>query len=231
MSVTPSLTLPPPLGYLLGLGKLNRVYSVAKSSPSEAHFFDRAIDALGVEVDVDEAELSHIPTDGPTIVVANHPFGALDGLIASSLSARRHPNVQVLANQWLGRIPELRPWLLAVDVFGDRPDTLANASVLKSAVKHLRRNGLLVVFPAGVVSHWQPGRQGIVNPQWNRLVAVMARKTRAAVVPMFFEGRNSLGIPMRGAGAPGTPNSTLAQRTFEAAWFSSQSQNRSRGFQ
>jgi putative hemolysin len=183
--------IPAPLAQLLGLTELSRLYRQFKDAAGEVHFFDRALKTLRVTVDVDAETLQHIPEAGPTIIVANHPFGALDGLVVGSLAVRRHPNVRILANQWLHRIPELQPWLLGLDVFGDRANKFSNASVLKSAVEHLKRDGLLVVFPSGIVSHWQPGRPGIVDPPWNRLVALLARKTRATVVPVYFGGRNS----------------------------------------
>ena len=183
--------IPALLAHLLGVNELLRTYDRFKKFPGDVHFFDRALNSLRVTLAVDDEQLNHIPTHGPTIIVANHPFGGVDGLAAGSLAVRRHPNVRVLANQWLCRIPELQPWLLPVAVFGDGENKFANASVLRSAVEHLKRDGLLVVFPAGVVSHWKLGRPGIVDPPWNRLVAALARRTHATVVPVYFEGHNS----------------------------------------
>lgn len=191
MFSTNSRRVPLPLAQLLGLTELDRAYGSAKCSPSDAHFIDRIIEALRITIDFDDKELDYIPKQGPTIIISNHPLGALDGLVACSLALRRHSNVRVLANQWLSQIPEMRPWLLAVEVFGNRANPLGNVPALKSAIEHLRQDGLLVLFPAGIVSHWQPGRQGIVDPPWHRLVAVLARKTRAAVVPLYFEARNT----------------------------------------
>ncbi len=182
---------PFPFARLIGLHELNRFYHSLNRDGLETHFFERVLQALHISLDVADQELLRIPSQGPTIIVSNHPFGALDGLVAGALASRRHSNVRVLANGWLTKIPELKPWLLSVDVLGERPHALANAIALRSALCHLRREGLLVVFPAGVVSHLQPGRPGIQDPPWNRVVATLARKTRATVVPVHFEGQNS----------------------------------------
>ena len=49
-----------------------------------------------------------VPARGPLIVAANHPTGALDGLVVCELIRRTRPDVRVLANRLLARIPDLR---------------------------------------------------------------------------------------------------------------------------
>jgi len=198
---------PFPIPQLLGISELRRTYRSIEEGPPELNFFERALHALHVHVDAKRAEIERIPASGPVIIVANHPFGAIDGLAASALALQRHSKVRVIANQWLAKIPQLRPWLLAVDVFGQSKSAaglrtsaaharssgpLSNASVLKAALNHLQNDGLLVLFPAGEVAHFQPSFPGIVDGPWNRLAAALARRSGATVVPMYFEGHNSL---------------------------------------
>lgn len=174
---------------VLGLGKLGRIYAEAVSAKSDSPFLFRALDAIGARVDVADEDLEHIPRSGPTIIVANHPYGALDGLIAGALAMRRRADVRIIANEWLYKIPEMQSLVLSVDVFAQRVH--GNASTLRAAIKHLNAGGLLIIFPAGVVSHWQPAARAVVDPPWNRLAATLARRTGAAVVPMHFAGGNS----------------------------------------
>lgn len=181
--------LPNAMAQVLGLGKLGRIYAEAVSAKGDSPFLFRALDAIGVRVDVAAEDLEHIPQSGPTIIVANHPYGALDGLIAGALAMRRRGDIRIIANEWLYRIPEMQSLVLSVDVYAQRVQ--GNASTLRAAVKHLNAGGLLIIFPAGVVSHWQPAARAVVDPPWNRLAATLARKTGAAVVPMHFAGGNS----------------------------------------
>ena len=108
-----------PVAELLGVSELNRTYERAISFNDGSPFPYTALRALDVGIDVDDEEVAHTPASGPTIIVANHPFGALDGLIAGALALRKRSDVRVLANEWLHRVPEIQPWLLGVDVFGD----------------------------------------------------------------------------------------------------------------
>lgn len=170
---------------LPGVSELNRLFSECERRP-EPGFVDRALAALDVAVDADPAP---IPETGAVIVAANHPTGALDGLALLSLVRRRRADVKLLANDWLTSIGPLAAGLLPVDAFGGRR---ANAAPMRAAVRWLRDGHALVAFPAGVVSHLQPGAGVVTDPAWQTGVARLARLTGATLVPCFIEGRNSV---------------------------------------
>ena len=44
-------------------------------------FWDVMLDRYGLSLDVVGGALSNIPRDGPVILIANHPYGILDGLM------------------------------------------------------------------------------------------------------------------------------------------------------
>jgi putative hemolysin len=175
---------------MLAIPTLWRLYRQAQRR-SEPSFSDRALAVLGISYE-SHGELDDIPAAGPTLVVANHPFGALDGLVFASLLARRRPDVRLLANNVLGLLPGVRDQLLLVNVFGGRTVTAKNVTPMRTAIRWMRdAGGCLCVFPAGVVSHEQTGVEGVIDPVWHESVARMARMTGAVVVPCFIEGQNS----------------------------------------
>jgi len=62
----------------------------------------------------------------------------------------------------------------------------------------VRGNGMLVVFPAGAVSHFDMQKGTITDPAWSPSIARIIRKTGAPVLPVFFQGTNSAAFHMAG---------------------------------
>jgi putative hemolysin len=176
---------------LLSFGALNALYEDARHRP-QARFADRALAALKASYDVDDADLQRIPRTGPLIVVANHPHGALDGLILTSLLQRVRPDVRLLANFLLERIPEMRETSLFVDPFGGAAASRSNITRLRAALRFVQNGGALGVFPAGEVSHWTVRNREIADPEWSDAAARIVQRTSASVLPVFLSGRNSL---------------------------------------
>lgn len=180
-----------PIENLLALNRLNQLYDRIDSPKGHRRFFESILEALDISYSVSQQDLSKIPRQGPTIVVSNHPFGAIDGIILSAIFLKIRPDVKVMANYLLGMIPETRDLFVAVDPFGKKEAIRTNARALRCAIRFLSEGGLLSVFPAGEVSHFHWKEKTIRDPEWNPLLAALVKKTGAAVIPVFFKGRNS----------------------------------------
>lgn len=176
---------------LLRFGELERMYDSIAPVGNGAAFFQAMIDCLSVDLDAPEAEWSKIPATGPVVVVANHPFGLLEGAALMSRLLAVRPDAKVLTNTILTTVPQVRDWFIAVDPFGGREATQFNRKGLKEALGWLAKGGVLVVFPAGEVSHLQLRRFAVTDPEWHSTVARLIRRTQAAAVPVFIKGANS----------------------------------------
>jgi putative hemolysin len=175
---------------LLGLNACREVYRRAQRL-SVGPFEAGVLQTLDIQTTCDPADLSAIPRTGPLVVAANHPHGALDGLVLAALLRRIRPDVRLLANHLLSRIPELGNLCFFVDPF-EGPSSVARSQAgLRAAHLWLKRGGALVVFPAGEVAHrW--GRSGTcVDSPWRPTVGRLVTATGATVVPAFIEGTNS----------------------------------------
>jgi putative hemolysin len=150
-----------------------------------------------------------LPAAGPLLVVANHPFGAADGVALLALIRRVRRDVRLVGNSQLRRIPELQPLVFAVDLSGGRDARVANQATLRRAIDWTKRGGALIVFPAGEVSNL-PGPGGtLIDGPWRRGAARIVVDSGAAVVPVFFEGRNSRGFGWAGRVHPGLRTALL----------------------
>jgi putative hemolysin len=184
---------------MLAIDKINHIYYQAAESPEkETHFADRVLDNMDVSYEVATEDLARIPKTGPVVVVANHPFGGLEGLVLASLLKSVRPDVKLMANFLLERIPDLRDFFIFVDPFGRTESAKVNIKPLKETMAWLRGGNMLGVFPAGEVSHVNFRKGGVVDPPWSSTIARLIRKTETPVLPVYFVGTNSLVFQLLG---------------------------------
>jgi putative hemolysin len=151
---------------------------------------------IGYEIQASDRE--RIPASGPVLVVANHPFGMLEGLILVDLLEKVRHDFRIVANGILATTPALHEKVFFVNPFENASAT-ENGRSLRASLDWLRRGGMLVMFPAGEVSHLTWGEAPVADPQWNSASARLARKMGCPTLPLFFEGANSLPFQMLGA--------------------------------
>ena len=180
-----------PLGRMLSLSAINRLYAETLTCGETRNYFASILRVLNVEYELSDEDRAKIPASGPLVVVANHPFGAIEGVILGEILTGARPDVRLLGNHWLSELPEIREWVIPVDPFGGEESIQANIAPLKSCLRWLKGGGVLGTFPSGTVSHLQVRQAAVSDPPWHPTVAALARRSGATVVPVFFEGRNS----------------------------------------
>jgi putative hemolysin len=204
----------PAIDKLLSIDRLQRIYDDARSTSSGSSALEQALRLLDIGYRIEAGALESIPTSGPVLLVANHPFGLLEGVLLSTLLPRIRPDVRILANSLLSSLPELREQCIFVNPFGAQSAVAANAGALKMCLSWLERGGLLVAFPAGEVAHLDLRLRGIADPPWNPAVARLAQRSAATVVPMFFRGANSVVFQLAGAIHPGLRTISLPRELW-----------------
>lgn len=173
------------------LGQINDLYRRAVANDGAGTFFDKALEAHGVSIEMRTQDRARIPASGGLIVVANHPFGAVEGMAVLSMIGGVRPDVRVLANHMLAMVPPLREHSFFVDPFGGREAARSNVRAVAQAIRWVESGGVLVIFPAGEVSHFQLGARAVVDPKWSSSVARIVRRAGVPVLPIYFHGRNT----------------------------------------
>jgi putative hemolysin len=173
--------------YLKYLYEDNRAHPV----PGES-FWSAAIRRLELRIKLNEDGLKAWPKTGPLVVVANHPFGVLDGLIICEIVSRVREDFRVLTNAVLLRAEEVKEFLLPVD-FAETEDALkTNLRTRAEAKQHLMKGGCLVVFPAGGVSTTPTiFSKRAVDTEWKNFTARLISQAKSPVAPVYFAGQNS----------------------------------------
>lgn len=161
-------------------------------------FSEMVTEYLKVSAPLSDTDLSRVPREGPTVLVCNHPYGGIEGIILINILKKLRPDSKILANFILGRVQELRHNFIFVDPFGSSSSTKKNSQPLRDAMRHLDQGGLLATFPSGTVSHFQWKSRQVSDPAWNPNIARLIRHSKASVVPLFFEGHNGLLFQLAG---------------------------------
>lgn len=177
----------------LGLPRLSRVYAGAGGRGlSPGDFGAACLDLLQADWQDDPAAEALLgAVKGPALLLANHPFGAVESLWMLRLLSRARPDFKLMANQFLSAIPELQACLLPVDVLSSGPAARAsNARSMRAAAAWLKAGHVVAAFPAGEVAslRWRSGR--VEEPAWSGHLTRLALRSGASVLPLHFLGRN-----------------------------------------
>ena len=164
---------------------------------SGAEFADVSLKELGVIYEVGEGQLKYIPSEGGFIVMANHHFGSLDGMILEAVFGNPRPDFKIMTTFLLSKIPGMHDLVIPVDNFTTGKARSFNG--IRTAMKHLSDGHPLGLFPAGEVATWQPrkrrtslGRKRMVEDiPWSGSVIKMAQRSGLPIIPVYFEGTNS----------------------------------------
>ena len=181
------------LDYLLGFTAINQLYRNAVNyiiEKKKITFFEAVLRKLDVQMEVLPEDLAKIPRDGPLLVVANHPFGGIDGLALGSLLSKTRPDFKLLVNQELGVFNAMTPWLFQVDILGGESAKSKNLKSMVECSRFLRDGKCLGIFPSGEVSSLHLPTRKIIDPSWSDHPTSLARRNNATVLPVCFKGKN-----------------------------------------
>ncbi len=178
---------------LSGQPHLKRLYLEHQNAPPPREsFWNAAISKLELQVEFNREALSEIPKQGACIIVANHPFGVLDGIVACWLVSQIRDDFKILTNALLNRAEEIKPYLLPIDFEETKAAVETNLKSRAESKALLEKGGVLIIFPGGTVSTTPTVlARKAKDPEWKNFTASMIQRGKAPVVPIFFAGQNS----------------------------------------
>ncbi len=174
---------------VMGLGKINRLFDGAADYQGR-EFADHLIENMDITIDVSPEQLENIPKEGGFVVVSNHPFGGIEGVMLYSVIAKVRPDFKLMANFILSHIPNLKEAFFAVNPFEKNPEWKSSLGGIKGAINHIAEGHGLGVFPAGEVSRFH-GHDYPEDLPWNASIARIIKNAKVPVIPVFWDGRNS----------------------------------------
>lgn len=154
------------------------------------NFWAKVIEYFNIKYTVKSVE--NIPSEGPVIIVCNHPFGLLDGLIISAIIANIRKDYKILINEEITQIDLIEKYLLPIKFSEIIGDVKENIKSKKRAINYVNDGGLLILFPSGEVATSRFIFDEPKERQWKPLVGSIIKKTECKIVPIYFKGKNSL---------------------------------------
>jgi hypothetical protein len=154
------------------LGLIKRAEGYGDEVRQGRDFWQVMVERYGLSLDVVGGSLDNIPREGPLIVIANHPYGILDGLMLGhilSQAARRFPHPgPPRVPQGRGYQPHHPAHQLRRHQGGARaqhpdPQGCAAVPVGRGRHRHLSRAGPCRRRPSPSASPWTPA--GAISPR------------------------------------------------------------------
>jgi putative hemolysin len=145
----------------------------------------------GLTLDIVAGSLDNIPATGPLVLISNHPYGILDGLMLGHILDAVRGDFRILANSVFRRASDLDRVLLPISFDETKEAVKTNLETRQTALNYLAQGGAIGVFPGGTVSTSARPFSRPMDPSWRNFTAKMIAKSDATVVPIFFEGHNS----------------------------------------
>ncbi|GAB4548902.1 MAG: hypothetical protein Tsb0024_18340 [Ruegeria sp.] len=154
-------------------------------------FWSVMVERYGLSLNVVGGALSNIPKDGPLILIANHPYGILDGLMMGHVLSQTRGDFRILANHVFHKAEDLNRIILPISFDQTKEAMRLNLQTRKTALDYLGQGGAIGIFPGGTVSTAARPFAHPMDPGWRGFTARMVAKSNATVVPLFFDGHTS----------------------------------------
>ncbi len=154
-------------------------------------FWSVMVERYGLTLDVVGGSLENIPREGPLILIANHPYGILDGLMMGHILSRVRGDFRIMAHGVFRRAEDIERAILPISFDDTREAVRENLATRKTALEYLGTGGAVGIFPGGTVSTGAKPFSHPMDPGWRGFTARMVGKSEATVVPVFFDGHTS----------------------------------------
>jgi len=173
------------------IGLIKRAEGYDEEVRNGRDFWEVMVERYGLGLDVVGGSLDNIPKEGPLVLIANHPFGILDGLMLGHILSKHRGEFRILAHRVFRKAEDLDRIILPIS-FDDTKEAMAlNIQTRKEALRFLSEGGAIGIFPGGTVSTSARLFSRPMDPGWRSFTARMIAKSEATVVPVFFDGHNS----------------------------------------
>jgi len=173
-------------------------------------YIEAIVDYFDISIGLKTNELTRIPAYGRTIIIANHPLGALDAMALLHLLKDVRKDIKIVANSFLGQLDNLKDLIIPVDNINGKMDK----ETVKSIYKALEAEQAVIIFPSGEVSRAKPN--GVKDTPWKSGFLKIASKMKAPILPIYIKAKNSKNFYLLSMINRSLATATLPHEMFKA---------------
>jgi len=173
-------------------------------------YVEAIIDYFDIAIGLKTNELTRIPAYGRTVIIANHPLGALDAMALLHLLKDVRKDIKIVANSFLYQFDNLKDIIIPVDNINGKMDK----ETVKGIYEALEAEQAVIIFPSGEVSRAKPN--GIKDTPWKSGFLKIAAKMQAPILPIYIKAKNSKNFYLLSMINRSLATATLPHEMFKA---------------
>ncbi|MDC3003788.1 acyltransferase, partial [Paracoccaceae bacterium] len=117
--------------------------------------------------------------------------GLVDGMVLAELIGKVRTDYKILTRSLLTGVKQIDQFMIPVPFDHEENALEKSLEMRKTAMDHLEKGGVIVIFPSGKVASSETMFGNVVEGEWNPFTAKLIQKSGANVLPIFFPGANS----------------------------------------
>ncbi len=173
-------------------------------------YVEAVVDYFDISIGLKTNELTHIPSYGRTVIIANHPLGALDAMALLHLLKDVRKDIKIVANSFLAQFDNLKDIIIPVDNINGKMDK----ETVKNIYDALKAEQAVIIFPSGEVSRARPN--GVKDTPWKSGFLKIASKMQAPILPIYIKAKNSKNFYLLSMINRSLATATLPHEMFKA---------------
>lgn len=178
-----------------GVGKrqlLRKYRNLIDKNQGPETFWDDVLESLDLQVASMGKRFEAIPKTGPAVIIANHPFGLMDGAAICWMVSKVRKDFKVILWDVFEQKNHGQQYFLSLDLAEDSKEARRqNLNVRREAVNYLRDGHIVIIFPSGAAERPTSLFGRPFELPWHRFTEKMITASGAAVLPIFVHGHNS----------------------------------------
>jgi len=176
-----------------GQPRIKKIYVDYVSAGRPDHlFWQDAVERLNLKPNIKFDPGAYIPETGRLVIVANHPFGVIDGLVICSEISKRRNDFKIITHQVLRQAPAVMHQILPIDFDTTEEALQTNMQTRRDAIRQVQDGGALILFPAGGISLAPKVIGPAQDVEWKTFAAKLALIEDTTILPVYFTGQNSI---------------------------------------